>query len=256
MFLGITLLSQCVPRAAERTRDRDLATGPGGVRRERRCRTTRCRPRRWPILVLAANTAYADFPRLASILARDGYLPRQFMNQGDRLAFSNGIVGLSLFAATAARRVRRRHACADPALHDRRVRLLHPLPGRHGDPLAQVERARMENQRGDQRIRRGRHRRRARHRRAHEDVRRRLDRAAPDSDRHPRLQDDTEALRPRGGANHVARVRTAAPVSQYGHRSRRRPDPARCRSAAIRRIAVRRCSRRLCRWPRRARRKR
>ena len=51
------------------------------------------------ILVLAANTAYADFPRLASILARDRYLPRQLMNQGDRLAFSNGIVGLSLFAA-------------------------------------------------------------------------------------------------------------------------------------------------------------
>lgn len=50
------------------------------------------------ILVLAANTAYADFPRLASILARDRYLPRQFMNQGDRLAFSNGIVGLSVFA--------------------------------------------------------------------------------------------------------------------------------------------------------------
>lgn len=51
------------------------------------------------ILVLAANTAYADFPRLASILARDRYLPRQLMNQGDRLAFSNGIVGLSLFAS-------------------------------------------------------------------------------------------------------------------------------------------------------------
>jgi hypothetical protein len=51
------------------------------------------------ILVLAANTAYADFPRLASILARDRFLPRQFMNQGDRLAFSNGIVGLSVFAA-------------------------------------------------------------------------------------------------------------------------------------------------------------
>ena len=50
------------------------------------------------ILVLAANTAYADFPRLASIVARDGYLPRQFTNQGDRLAFSNGIVALSLFA--------------------------------------------------------------------------------------------------------------------------------------------------------------
>ena len=51
------------------------------------------------ILVLAANTAYADFPRLASIVARDGFLPRQFMNQGDRLAFSNGIIILSGLAA-------------------------------------------------------------------------------------------------------------------------------------------------------------
>jgi hypothetical protein len=51
------------------------------------------------ILVLAANTAYADFPRLASIVARDRFLPRQFMNQGDRLAFSNGILILSVLAA-------------------------------------------------------------------------------------------------------------------------------------------------------------
>jgi amino acid transporter len=50
------------------------------------------------ILVLAANTAYQDFPRLASIMARDRYLPRQFMNQGDRLAFSNGIVFLAVLA--------------------------------------------------------------------------------------------------------------------------------------------------------------
>ena len=88
------------------------------------------------ILVLAANTAYADFPRLASILARDRYLPRQLMNQGDRLAFSNGIIGLSIFAAHSARRLRRRHACADPALHDRRVRVVHAVAGRHGRPLA------------------------------------------------------------------------------------------------------------------------
>ena len=47
------------------------------------------------ILVLAANTAYADFPRLASIVSTDRYLPRQFMTRGDRLAFSNGIVILS-----------------------------------------------------------------------------------------------------------------------------------------------------------------
>ena len=47
------------------------------------------------ILILAANTAYADFPRLASVVARDGFMPRQFMNQGDKLAFSNGIIALS-----------------------------------------------------------------------------------------------------------------------------------------------------------------
>ena len=50
------------------------------------------------ILILAANTAFSDFPRLSSIIARDRYLPRQFMNQGDRLAFSNGIVALSVLA--------------------------------------------------------------------------------------------------------------------------------------------------------------
>ncbi|MDP9402270.1 MAG: APC family permease [Actinomycetota bacterium] len=50
------------------------------------------------ILVLAANTAYADFPRLSSIIARDGFLPRQFGNRGDRLVFSNGIVFLAVAA--------------------------------------------------------------------------------------------------------------------------------------------------------------
>ena len=43
------------------------------------------------ILTLAANTAYADFPRLSSIIASDGYLPRQLANRGDRLVFSNGV---------------------------------------------------------------------------------------------------------------------------------------------------------------------
>jgi amino acid transporter len=50
------------------------------------------------ILVLAANTAFNGFPVLASILSRDGYLPRQLHNRGDRLAFSNGILLLSGFA--------------------------------------------------------------------------------------------------------------------------------------------------------------
>ncbi|HEX5095907.1 MAG TPA: APC family permease [Acidimicrobiia bacterium] len=51
------------------------------------------------ILTLAANTAYADFPRLSSIIARDGYLPRQLANRGDRLVFSNGVVVLALAAS-------------------------------------------------------------------------------------------------------------------------------------------------------------
>jgi amino acid transporter len=51
------------------------------------------------ILILAANTAYADFPRLASIIGRDGFIPRQFANQGDRLVYSNGIVFLSVVAS-------------------------------------------------------------------------------------------------------------------------------------------------------------
>jgi amino acid transporter len=51
------------------------------------------------ILVLAANTSFADFPRLASLLARDRFLPRQFANRGDKLVFSNGIVILAVFSA-------------------------------------------------------------------------------------------------------------------------------------------------------------
>lgn len=51
------------------------------------------------ILILAANTAFADFPRLASILSKDRFLPRQFANRGDRLVFSNGVIMLAIFAA-------------------------------------------------------------------------------------------------------------------------------------------------------------
>ena len=51
------------------------------------------------ILALAANTAYADFPRLSSIIASDGFLPRQLANRGDRLVFSNGILFLAGAAA-------------------------------------------------------------------------------------------------------------------------------------------------------------
>ena len=50
------------------------------------------------ILILAANTAYPGFPGLSSIIARDGYLPRQLANRGDKLVFSNGIIFLAVAA--------------------------------------------------------------------------------------------------------------------------------------------------------------
>jgi amino acid transporter len=51
------------------------------------------------ILILAANTAFQDFPRLSSILAQDRFMPHQFLNRGDRLVFSNGVVVLALVAS-------------------------------------------------------------------------------------------------------------------------------------------------------------
>jgi amino acid transporter len=98
MFVGITMLAhvyKVVPSASESgisQLGRAVFGGPNVLYYLLQAGTTL-------ILVLAANTAFADFPRLASIVSRDRYLPRQFMNQGDRLAFSNGILVLSAFAA-------------------------------------------------------------------------------------------------------------------------------------------------------------
>lgn len=50
------------------------------------------------ILILAANTSFADFPRLSSLLARDRFMPRQFATRGDKLVFSNGIIILAVFS--------------------------------------------------------------------------------------------------------------------------------------------------------------
>jgi amino acid transporter len=97
MFLGITLLAQTY-RIVPSEHETVISQLARGVFDGRGVPYYLIQAATMLILVLAANTAYADFPRLASILARDKYLPRQFMNQGDRLAFSNGILGLSAFA--------------------------------------------------------------------------------------------------------------------------------------------------------------
>jgi amino acid transporter len=98
MFMGITLLAHAygiVPNNAETVVSQIARATFGG----RSVLYFAVQAATMLILVLAANTAYADFPRLASILARDRFMPRQFMNQGDRLAFSNGILILSVLAS-------------------------------------------------------------------------------------------------------------------------------------------------------------
>ena len=97
LFMGVTLLAHAyavVPKTEETAisqLNRAILGGRGPLYYMVQAATTM-------ILVLAANTAYSDFPRLASIVARDKFLPRQFANQGDRLAFSNGIIVLSVLA--------------------------------------------------------------------------------------------------------------------------------------------------------------
>ena len=97
MFMGHHAAGPRLRHHPERDRDRGVATRPEHLRRAQLL-LLRVQAATMLILVLAANTAYADFPRLASIVARDRFLPRQFMNQGDRLAFSNGIIILSVLA--------------------------------------------------------------------------------------------------------------------------------------------------------------
>ena len=66
------------------------------------------------ILILSANTAFADFPRLSAVIAADRFLPRQLANRGDRLAFSNGIIALAVASGLLLVALRRRRHRARP----------------------------------------------------------------------------------------------------------------------------------------------
>lgn len=96
LFLGITYLSRyfgLVPSEQETIISQLARTvfGTGGLYYLAQASTAL-------ILVLAANTSFADFPRLASILSRDRFLPHQLANLGDRLVFANGIILLAVFS--------------------------------------------------------------------------------------------------------------------------------------------------------------
>jgi hypothetical protein len=97
MFLGITVLAHSlavVPSEHETVLSQvgRQVFGDGALYLALQVATTL-------ILVLAANTSFAGFPRLAAILARDRYLPRQLTNLGDRLVFDNGMVLLAVLSA-------------------------------------------------------------------------------------------------------------------------------------------------------------
>ncbi len=85
------------------------------------------------ILVLAANTSFADFPRLASFHAEDNFMPRQLTKRGHRLVFSNGIIFLAVAADRRVARHQRQGRPPDPAVRHRRVHELHAVAGRHGE---------------------------------------------------------------------------------------------------------------------------
>ena len=86
------------------------------------------------ILILAANTAYNAFPSVCSIIARDGFLPRQLFNRGDRLVFSNGILFLSLGACGLLVAFGGVTTALIPLYAVGRVHQLHAVAGRHGPP--------------------------------------------------------------------------------------------------------------------------
>ena len=96
MFAGTTLLAHfqgVVPTASETTLSQlgHSAFGSGPLYAYLQAATAL-------ILLLAANTAFNDFPRLLFFLARDGFAPKAFLRMGDRLAFSNGIAALAVVA--------------------------------------------------------------------------------------------------------------------------------------------------------------
>ena len=193
------------------------------------------------ILVLAANTAFNGFPVLGSILAQDRYLPRQLHTRGDRLAFSNGILFLAAFAVVLVVGFQAEVDAPDPALHRRRVRLVHAVADRHGPALEPAAAHRERPGRpapdapraGDQRLRRVHDRGRAGHRAGHQVPARRLDR------------DRGHGGVLRGDAGHPAALRPG----------RRRAGGRRGRRRAARRATTRSCwspsctARRCARWP-------
>ena len=82
------------------------------------------------ILIMAANTAFADFPRLGALAAGDGFLPRQLTFRGSRLVYSNGIITLAVIASILIIIYQSQGDLLDPALCHRCIPFLYTCPRR------------------------------------------------------------------------------------------------------------------------------
>ncbi len=176
------------------------------------------------ILAMAANTAYAGFPRLAALQAADGYLPRQLTYRGSRLVFSRGIALLALVASRPHLGLRRQRHRPDPALRDRRLPVVHALAGGDGAPL--VEGGPAPAGRGGE----GARRRSLRHDRRWlaQDGRQRA-RGRPHCDRHARLRGDEVPRRRLGGADRDPRSWSCSSTRSTATTG---SSPGSCRSSA------------------------
>ena len=189
------------------------------------------------ILILAANTAYADFPRLSSIIAQrrlpaaPAREPRRPPRVLERRARARGR------SDPADHRVRRQDLRPDPALCRRRVHRLHAVADGHGRPPSQAQRAAMEVEARDQRRRRGGDGHRPHRRRRVEVHDRRVDpRRADPADRHGAQGDRTALQARRARDDDRARVE-AAPLHTQRRRARRPAQQAHPPSAHVRALA-------------------
>ncbi len=89
------------------------------------------------ILIMAANTAFADFPRLGALHAGDGFLPRQLTYRGSRLVYSRGIVALAIISSISNHYFPSQCDTTYPSLRNWSFPLFYTLPGRHGPSLVE-----------------------------------------------------------------------------------------------------------------------
>ena len=111
------------------------------------------------VLSLSANTAFADFPRLARAIAQNGYLPHSLALRGSRLVYLAGRVRAGVAGAVLLTIFGGRDGSPDSSLRGRRVSGVHVVAGGHGGALAQGRRPGLAAQHVRQRAGRGGHRR-------------------------------------------------------------------------------------------------